>query len=43
MVVGDAHTGNIILMADGSMVPIDLRIEKPGLGFGRLGAGACER
>jgi len=30
MVVGDAHPGNIILMADGSMVPIDLRIEKPG-------------
>lgn len=43
MVVGDAHTGNIILMADGSMVPIDLRIEKPGLGFGRPGTVAGGR
>lgn len=30
LVVSDAHTGNLILMKDGSMIPIDLHIEIPG-------------
>lgn len=30
MIVSDAHTGNLILMRDGALVPIDLHIEKPG-------------
>lgn len=30
MIVADAHTGNLILMTDGSLVPIDLHIEDPG-------------
>jgi hypothetical protein len=30
MIVGDAHTGNLILRRDGSLVPIDLHVENPG-------------
>jgi hypothetical protein len=30
MVVFDAHTGNLILRRDGSLVPIDLHVENPG-------------
>lgn len=28
LVAGDAHSGNLILMNDGTMVPIDLHVEK---------------
>ncbi|MCX6872872.1 MAG: hypothetical protein NTW21_03550 [Verrucomicrobia bacterium] len=30
MVVSDAHTGNLIFMTDGSLVPIDVHVENPG-------------
>lgn len=30
LVVSDAHTGNLILMKDGSMIPIDLHIDSLG-------------
>ena len=30
LVVSDAHTGNVILMKDGSMIPIDLHIDDLG-------------
>ncbi|RYD37468.1 MAG: hypothetical protein EOP86_03450 [Verrucomicrobiaceae bacterium] len=33
MVVSDAHPGNLILMRDGALVPIDLHIEKVGPDF----------
>jgi hypothetical protein len=33
MVVSDAHTGNLIMMRDGTLIPIDLHIEKTGENF----------
>lgn len=30
MVVNDAHTGNLILMKDGNLIPVDLHIQKLG-------------
>ncbi len=30
MVIADAHTGNLILMKDGNLIPIDLHVETLG-------------